>query len=196
MRLQALNLLLKLFDKLQLELNKNLFLKKWHWRLRKRHSLLPGESGFPLSHFYAQAKSSAESEELRKYMTQLRREIGFRLAEKVFDPALAPDGKPSKWWTCFSKRNFLKAPLIAWRIDFFLNLLYWSVIFSWEYLWIEKYFSFCRIKPKNLFYVQTFISSWTQYVERILKKSFQQGRGRVKEYFLHEILYWRKYTHS
>ena len=129
MRVQALNLLLKLFDKLQLELNKNLFLKKWHWRLRKRHSLLPGESGFPLSHFYAQAKSSAESEELRKYMTQLRREIGFRLAEKVFDPALAPDGKPSKWWTCFSKRNFLKAPLIAWRIDFFLNLLYWSVIF-------------------------------------------------------------------
>jgi len=74
---------------------------------------LPGESAFPLSHFYAQAKSSAESEELRKYMTQIRREIGFRLAEKVFDPELSPDGKPSKWWTCFSKRNFLKAPLIA-----------------------------------------------------------------------------------
>jgi len=74
---------------------------------------LPGESAFPLSHFYAQAKSSAESEELRKYMTQIRREIGFRLAEKVFDPELAPDGKPSKWWTCFAKRNFLKAPLIA-----------------------------------------------------------------------------------
>ena len=127
-----------------------MFLKKWHRRIRKRHSLLPGESGFPLSHFYAQAKSSAESEELRKYMTQLRREIGFRLAEKVFDPALAPDGKPSKWWTCFSKRNFLKAPLIAWRIDFFLNLMYWSVIFCREYLWIEKYFSLSRIKPKNL----------------------------------------------
>ena len=46
-----------------------------------------------------------------------------RLAEKVFDPELAPDGKPSKWWTCFSKRNFLKAPVIAWR-DLFLKQYY------------------------------------------------------------------------
>ena len=74
---------------------------------------LPGESAFPLSHFYGPAKSNGETEDLRKYLTQFRREIGFRLAEKVFDPELAPDGKPSKWWTCFSKRNFLKAPVIA-----------------------------------------------------------------------------------
>ena len=74
---------------------------------------LPGESAFPLSHFYGPAKSTGETEDLRKYLTQFRREIGFRLAEKVFDPELAPDGKPSKWWTCFSKRNFLKSPVIA-----------------------------------------------------------------------------------
>ena len=74
---------------------------------------LPCENEFPLSHFYGQAKSSAESEDLRKYLTQLRREVGFRLAEKVFDPQLSTDGKPSKWWTCFAKRNFLKAPAIA-----------------------------------------------------------------------------------
>ena len=74
---------------------------------------LPGESAFPLSHFYGPAKNTGETEDLRKYLTQFRREIGFRLAEKVFDPELAPDGKPSKWWTCFSKRNFLKAPVIA-----------------------------------------------------------------------------------
>ena len=67
---------------------------------------LPGESAFPLSHFYGPARSSGETEDLRKYLTQFRREIGFRFAEKVFDPELAPDGKPSKWWTCFSKRNF------------------------------------------------------------------------------------------
>jgi hypothetical protein len=39
---------------------------------------LPGESAFPLSHFYGPAKSTGETEDLRKYLTQFRREIGFR----------------------------------------------------------------------------------------------------------------------
>ena len=80
---------------------------------------MPGESAFPLSHFYGPAKSSGETEDLRKYLTQFRREIGFRLAEKhliqnwplttlieianfhgktVFDVAMSKLGVLMSWW--------------------------------------------------------------------------------------------------
>ena len=47
---------------------------------------------------------------------QLRHETGFRLAERVFDPAMAPDGGPSKWWTCWAKKKFLNDSLSMGRL--------------------------------------------------------------------------------
>lgn len=43
---------------------------------------------------------------MRQYMTQLRQELGLRLAEKVLK-----DDKPDKWWTCFIKRRFMNKSL-------------------------------------------------------------------------------------
>jgi len=71
---------------------------------------LPGEQGFPLNAFYNKPKGG-DVEELRKYLTQIRHELGSRLVDRVFDPKLSPDGKPSKWWTCFAKRKFLNVSL-------------------------------------------------------------------------------------
>jgi hypothetical protein len=34
------------------------------------------------------------------------------LIDRVFDSKLSEDGKPSKWWTCFARRKFLKAELL------------------------------------------------------------------------------------
>ena len=39
---------------------------------------------------------------------QLRHETGQRLCEKVFE---TPDGRPSKWWTCFAKKRFMEKSL-------------------------------------------------------------------------------------
>uniref|UniRef100_A0A287CRR9 Actin-related protein 2/3 complex subunit 3 n=1 Tax=Ictidomys tridecemlineatus TaxID=43179 RepID=A0A287CRR9_ICTTR len=55
---------------------------------------IPGEPGFPLNAIYAKP--------------QLRQETGLRLCEKVFDPQ---NDKPSKWWTCFVKRQFMNKSL-------------------------------------------------------------------------------------
>jgi len=71
---------------------------------------LPGEAGFPLNAFYAKP-SRNEAEELKKYFTQLRLETGARLVEKVYDPDMATNNGPSKWWTCWSKRKFLNVSL-------------------------------------------------------------------------------------
>merc|ERR1712110_254756 len=71
---------------------------------------LPGESGFPLNAFFNKPTRS-DVEELRKYFVQIRHETGARLVERVFDPKLTSDGKPSKWWTCFAKRKFLNVSL-------------------------------------------------------------------------------------
>lgn len=72
---------------------------------------MPGDSDFPLNAYFQKAKNANESEELKQYLTQLRQELGFRLIERAFDPKLSGDGKPSKWWICFSKRRFLKTEL-------------------------------------------------------------------------------------
>lgn len=48
------------------------------------------------------------SDLLRQYLTQIRQETGNRLIEKVFS---TPDGKPSKWWTCFAKKKFMEHSL-------------------------------------------------------------------------------------
>eukprot|EP00041_Stephanoeca_diplocostata_P006934 m.95967 g.95967 ORF g.95967 m.95967 type:complete len:187 (+) comp16629_c0_seq1:82-642(+) len=65
---------------------------------------LPNDAGFPLSSFYKEIGSKQESDELRAYLLQARQEMGSRLAEVVID---TNTGRPSKWWLCFSKRNFL-----------------------------------------------------------------------------------------
>jgi actin related protein 2/3 complex subunit 3 len=74
---------------------------------------LPGDANFPLNAYFEKAKSASEADELRRYWTQLRSEVGARLVERVFDPKLSPDGKPSKWWICFSRKKFLKSELSA-----------------------------------------------------------------------------------
>ena len=72
---------------------------------------LPGESDFPLNAFYEKPKDN-EKEELRKYFTQLRVEVGYRLVERVFHPDMTGgDDKPSKWWICFARRKFLNLSL-------------------------------------------------------------------------------------
>ena len=55
-------------------------------------------------------RNSGEATELRQYLTQIRSEIGARLLDRVFDMS-GGDGKPSKWWTCFARRRFLKSEL-------------------------------------------------------------------------------------
>uniref|UniRef100_A0A2K6U4G3 Actin-related protein 2/3 complex subunit 3 n=1 Tax=Saimiri boliviensis boliviensis TaxID=39432 RepID=A0A2K6U4G3_SAIBB len=69
---------------------------------------IPGEPGFPLNAIYAKPANKQEDEAMRAYLQQLRQETGLRLCEKVFDPQ---DDKPSKWWTCFVKRQFMSKSL-------------------------------------------------------------------------------------
>merc|ERR1719348_603800 len=65
---------------------------------------LPGDSKFPLNAFYPKPQTSQQKEELRKLMTQLCQVTGMKLVERVFHES---DNRPSKWWTCWSKRKFL-----------------------------------------------------------------------------------------
>ena len=85
-----------------------------------------GDAGFPLNSIYSRPSSAEESDLIRQYFLQLRHETGAsclfhlkiefhgetfsgqRVCEKVFD---TPDGKPSKWWTCFAKKRFMEKSL-------------------------------------------------------------------------------------
>ncbi|KAM3936939.1 actin-related protein 2/3 complex subunit 3 [Leptodactylus fuscus] len=69
---------------------------------------IPGEPGFPLNAMYVKPSSKQEDEVMRAYLQQLRQETGLRLCEKVFDPQI---DKPSKWWVCFVKRQFMNKSL-------------------------------------------------------------------------------------
>merc|ERR1711953_780735 len=70
---------------------------------------IPGEAGFPLNGVYARPRTPEEADTLRQYFLQLRHETGSRLCDRVFDSS--PDGRPSKWWTCFAKRRFMDKSL-------------------------------------------------------------------------------------
>ncbi len=70
---------------------------------------IPGEAGFPLNGVYARPRTPEEADTLRQYFLQLRHEMGSRLCDRVFDSS--PDGRPSKWWTCFAKRRFMDKSL-------------------------------------------------------------------------------------
>uniref|UniRef100_A0A8C4Q2V2 Actin-related protein 2/3 complex subunit 3 n=1 Tax=Eptatretus burgeri TaxID=7764 RepID=A0A8C4Q2V2_EPTBU len=69
---------------------------------------IPGEGGFPLNALYARPTNRQEEEMMRNYLQQLKQETGLRLCEKVFDPVT---DKPSKWWICFVKRQFMNKSL-------------------------------------------------------------------------------------
>jgi len=69
---------------------------------------IPGEPGFPLNGVYVKPTTQEEADTMRQYFLQLRHETGQRLVEKVFE---SPDGKPSKWWTCFAKKRFMEKSL-------------------------------------------------------------------------------------
>lgn len=69
---------------------------------------IPGEAGFPLNSVYARPSTASEGDQMRLYLQQLRQETGSRICEKVFS---TEDGKPSKWWMCFSKKRFMEKSL-------------------------------------------------------------------------------------
>ncbi|MEQ2275238.1 GPN-loop GTPase 3 [Xenotaenia resolanae] len=71
---------------------------------------IPGEPGFPLNAMYAKPANKQEDEAMRAYLQQLRQETGLRLCDRVFDPQT---DKPSKWWLCFVKRQFMNKSLSA-----------------------------------------------------------------------------------
>jgi len=71
---------------------------------------IPGEPNFPLNAVYAKPKDDQELDLMQQYLLQLRQETGSRVCERVFS---TPDGKPSKWWLCFSKKKFMDKSLLA-----------------------------------------------------------------------------------
>jgi len=71
---------------------------------------IPGDPGFVLNSVYGKPASGQDAEFLRQYLQQVRQETGIRLCEKVFS---TDDGKPSKWWLCFTKKRFMDKSLSA-----------------------------------------------------------------------------------
>uniref|UniRef100_A0A8B9RB08 Actin-related protein 2/3 complex subunit 3 n=1 Tax=Astyanax mexicanus TaxID=7994 RepID=A0A8B9RB08_ASTMX len=71
---------------------------------------IPGEPGFPLNAMYVKPSNKQEEETMRAYLQQIRQETGLRLCERVFDPQT---DKPSKWWVCFVKKQFMNKSLSA-----------------------------------------------------------------------------------
>uniref|UniRef100_A0A3Q2C6V1 Actin-related protein 2/3 complex subunit 3 n=1 Tax=Cyprinodon variegatus TaxID=28743 RepID=A0A3Q2C6V1_CYPVA len=71
---------------------------------------IPGEPGFPLNAMYVKPANKQEDETMRAYLQQLRQETGLRLCDRVFDPQT---DKPSKWWLCFVKKQFMNKSLSA-----------------------------------------------------------------------------------
>ncbi|XP_046683687.1 actin-related protein 2/3 complex subunit 3 [Homalodisca vitripennis] len=69
---------------------------------------IPGEPSFPLNSVYARPMNANEADAMRQYLQQLRQETGVRVCDKVFS---GDDGKPSKWWLCFSKKKFMDKSL-------------------------------------------------------------------------------------
>jgi len=69
---------------------------------------IPGDPGFPLNTVYARPSSQSEADLMRLYLLQLRHETGNRVCEKVYSNE---DGKPNKWWLCFTKKKFMEKSL-------------------------------------------------------------------------------------
>jgi len=71
---------------------------------------IPGDPGFVLNSVYKRPGTGQDAEFLRQYLQQVRQEVGNRVCEKVF---ATEDGKPSKWWLCFTKKRFMDKSLSA-----------------------------------------------------------------------------------
>jgi len=69
---------------------------------------LPGDANFPLNAHYSPPANRIEADALRQYLVQARQEVAARLVEKLYADGT---GKPSKWWTCFTKRRFMNRSL-------------------------------------------------------------------------------------
>jgi len=69
---------------------------------------IPGEAGFPLNAVYGKPRDDNEADLMRQYLTQLRQETGLRICDRVYS---TEDGKPSKWWLCFSRKKFMDKSL-------------------------------------------------------------------------------------
>ena len=69
---------------------------------------IPREPGLPLNTIYTKPANKQENAVMRAYLQQLRQETGLRFCEKVFD---SQNDKPSKWWTCFVKGQFMNKSL-------------------------------------------------------------------------------------
>eukprot|EP00164_Ancoracysta_twista_P005336 GFYU01007299.1.p1 GENE.GFYU01007299.1~~GFYU01007299.1.p1 ORF type:complete len:176 (-),score=45.50 GFYU01007299.1:185-712(-) len=68
---------------------------------------VPGDNGFALGGFFQPPKDRSEADLWRGYIKQCREELGNRLVELAF----TAEGKPNKWWMCFSKKKFMKLTL-------------------------------------------------------------------------------------
>jgi actin related protein 2/3 complex subunit 3 len=83
--------------------------------------VIPGDEKWPLNGVTTNPASRADSgtmridayphltplraDIVRQYLTQLRQELGNRLADRVYESGKLK--QPSKWWVCFSKRKFM-----------------------------------------------------------------------------------------
>lgn len=85
---------------------------------------IPGDPNFPLNAMYASPTDRLQAgklihlgrvskslmylhlDQMRQYIQQLRQELVARLVEQIY-----VNGKPSKWWMCFSKRKFMNLSL-------------------------------------------------------------------------------------
>ncbi|KXS20874.1 putative ARC18-subunit of the Arp2/3 complex [Gonapodya prolifera JEL478] len=75
-------------------------------KLLNTHALqsfsLPGDPSFPVNAFIARPSNSAEADNMKAYLGQLRQEVAIRLPQRIYE-----GDKPSKWWLAFSKRKFM-----------------------------------------------------------------------------------------
>ncbi|KAI8805842.1 actin-related protein 2/3 complex subunit 3 [Cladochytrium replicatum] len=73
---------------------------------------IPGDPSFPLGALY-EKPITRDIETYRQYLQQLRLETSTRLIAKIYEPAITPGDKPSKWWMCFAKRKFMNLSNVA-----------------------------------------------------------------------------------
>eukprot|EP01091_Cochliopodium_minus_P000518 TRINITY_DN10471_c0_g1_i1.p1 TRINITY_DN10471_c0_g1~~TRINITY_DN10471_c0_g1_i1.p1 ORF type:complete len:183 (+),score=52.44 TRINITY_DN10471_c0_g1_i1:29-577(+) len=82
--------------------------KKEMYSLSINNFLIPGDKDWPLTGYTNPPSSRQESDKVRSYLAQLRQETGVRLCDKVF---AENSKKASKWWLCFTKRDFMNKSL-------------------------------------------------------------------------------------
>lgn len=70
---------------------------------------IPGDPSFPLNGMFHRPAKSEHVELMKSYITQLRQECSLRLVDRVFNEQ--NPSKPSKWWTCLTKRRFMDITL-------------------------------------------------------------------------------------